>query len=464
MKRCFQACFGLWSIGSRRKYKVPGEMQNRIVNKNKFFKVYFLVSLVVLSYFWGVLTIEFKIFPYPLFDRAYSSFRELRKVDKEKDVNPFIFDTKRRGRNVTIYDHALSSDGNVFMTLLKDGRFGGLLVNREGEELFRWRIGYSDVWPHAAHLEYQAPDARISIHGASLYPNGDLLFNFDDGNFPTGSGLVKIDKCSHLLWSLAENTHHSVFRDDDGYIWVTSHVFHRNDNNGFHFIKAPYHEDFVLKLSEDGKVLDRISVIETLYKSGLEGLMRFRNRWVIEKNHEPLHLNNVDILPRQWADKFPLFNAGDIMISMRNINTIAVLDKDSKLIKWWMSGAFSNQHDPDFLPNGHILVFDNRWHRRRVGGSRIIEIDPISRKIVWKYSGDRAHPFYTEIRGMQQPLPNDNVLITESEGGRAFEVTRKGKIVWEYINGLEEEGKVGVVTQADRIPVGFEQFLGQSCS
>jgi Arylsulfotransferase (ASST) len=432
--------------------------------KNTLLKVYFLASLIFISYFLGMLTSKFKIFPYQVFDRAYGAFQELKKADKEKDVNPFIFDTVRKGKNVTAYNRTLSSDGNVFMTLLKDGRFGALLVTREGKEIYRWRISYSDVWPHAAHLEYQAPDSRISIHGALLYPNGDVVFNFDDGNFPTGSGLVKINKCSRVVWSLAENTHHSVFRDDDGYIWVTSHVFHRKDDNAFHFIKAPYHEDFVLKLSQDGKVLDRISIVETLYKSGLEGLMRFRNRWVIEKNHEPLHLNNVEVLPRRWSDKFPLFKAGDIMISMRNINTIAVLDKHSKLVKWWLSGLFSNQHDPDFLPNGHILVFDNRWHRRNAGGSRVIEVDPISRKIVWEYSGDAAHPFYTEIRGMEQPLPNGNMLVTESEAGRVFEVTRKGKIVWEYLNALEEEGKVGVVTEADRVPLGYEHFLGQKCN
>ena len=36
--------------------------------------------------------------------------------------------------------------------------------------------------------------------------------------------------------------------------------------------------------------------------------------------------------------------------------------------------------------------------------------------------------------GTNQKLPNGNVLITESDYGRAFEVTTDGKIVWEYIN------------------------------
>jgi hypothetical protein len=431
--------------------------------KSSLVKVYFLVSLLFLSYFWGIVTSEFKIFPHRLFNSARDAFSELRKLRQERDFRSYIFETSRQGKKVTVYDRDLSFKGNTFMTLLKDGRFAAALVSPEGEEIHTWGINYSDVWPKAPHLEYQAPDNRISIHGAVLYPNGDVLFNFEDGNFPTGGGLVKIDKCSNLLSSLAENTHHSVFRDDNGYVWVASHVFHRKEDNGFKFIKAPYHDDYVLKLSPDGKVLDRIFILEAIYRSGLEGLMRFRNRWVIEKNHEPVHLNKVEVLSKKWADKFPFFKAGDIMISLRNINTIAVLDKDSKLVKWWMNGAFSNQHDPDFLPNGHILLFDNRWHRRTEGGSRIIEIDPVSRKIVWEYYGDDAHPFYSELRGKQQLLENDNILVTDSEGGRVFEITRKGKIVWEYLNALEEKGKVGLVTQADRVPIGFEQFVGQKC-
>jgi len=47
-------------------------------------------------------------------------------------------------------------------------------------------------------------------------------------------------------------------------------------------------------------------------------------------------------------------------------------------VKWWRTGPFLRQHDPDFLPNGHILVFDNRLGGRdhRFGESRIVEIDP----------------------------------------------------------------------------------------
>lgn len=41
-------------------------------------------------------------------------------------------------------------------------------------------------------------------------------------------------------------------------------------------------------------------------------------------------------------------------------------------------------------------------------------------------------------------------LITESTGGRILEVTRDKEIVWEYVNKLSNDDRVGVVIRAQR--------------
>ena len=38
-------------------------------------------------------------------------------------------------------------------------------------------------------------------------------------------------------------------------------------------------------------------------------------------------------------------------------------------------------------------------------------------------------------------LPNGNTLITESDKGRAFEVTHAGEVVWEFWNPVILDGK-----------------------
>ena len=60
----------------------------------------------------------------------------------------------------------------------------------------------------------------------------------------------------------------------------------------------------------------------------------------------------------------------------------------------------------------------------------MLEINPVTLELVWSYTEPRF--FSTNISGAQR-LPNGNTLITEGAGGRLFEVTKEGKIVWEYI-------------------------------
>ena len=52
-------------------------------------------------------------------------------------------------------------------------------------------------------------------------------------------------------------------------------------------------------------------------------------------------------------------------------------------------------------------------------------------------------------------LPNANTLITESEAGRAFEVTPEKKIVWEYFNphrGDEDPKLIATLFEVVRLP------------
>jgi hypothetical protein len=58
---------------------------------------------------------------------------------------------------------------------------------------------------------------------------------------------------------------------------------------------------------------------------------------------------------------------------------------------------------------------------------------PTTLELVWSYTAPRF--FSTNISSAQR-LPNGNTLITEGAGGRMFEITTDGTIVWEYLNPL----------------------------
>ncbi len=78
-----------------------------------------------------------------------------------------------------------------------------------------------------------------------------------------------------------------------------------------------------------------------------------------------------------------------------------------------------------------MLIFDNMGNG---GFSRILEIDPFTQNAFWKFEGAPPRKFYSANCGAVQRLPNGNTLITESNNGRAFEVTRDGTVVWEYVS------------------------------
>jgi Arylsulfotransferase (ASST) len=143
---------------------------------------------------------------------------------------------------------------------------------------------------------------------------------------------------------------------------------------------------------------------------------------------------------------------------------IGVIDAEREAVKWVLRGMFVQQHDPDFLDNGHIMVFDNWGARPDHTASQILEIDPVTQEVVWRHRGSAESGFFSKIRGKQQALPNGNVLITEAQSGRVLEVTREEspEIVWEYHNAMapiDGEGRVGLITLAQRFEPEAMEFL-----
>ena len=68
----------------------------------------------------------------------------------------------------------------------------------------------------------------------------------------------------------------------------------------------------------------------------------------------------------------------------------ALRDWKTKRIVWsWGQDEISGPHDATLLANGNVLLFDNGLGR---DWSRVIEVDPFTREIVWEY---RAEGMFT---------------------------------------------------------------------
>ena len=129
----------------------------------------------------------------------------------------------------------------------------------------------------------------------------------------------------------------------------------------------------------------------------------------LEERREWTHANSLRALPN-----------GDWIISLRRIDTVAIVDGKSGEFKWkWGRDVLSHQHDARYLPNGRVTLFNNNTHA--TGGptsSSVIEIDPATDEIVWEYKGSPEVSFYSSYISGADRLDNGNTLICEGAHGR----------------------------------------------
>src|SRR5262245_13953782 len=114
---------------------------------------------------------------------------------------------------------------------------------------------------------------------------------------------------------------------------------------------------------------------------------------------------------------------GNLVVSFRNISTVAIVDRATGAISWKLGAPpLAQQHDPRPLPNGNLLIFDTGAHRvdHPAPHSRVIEVDPRTSAIVWEYRDQSLFDFFSPYISGAQRLPNGNTLICEGCDGRMF--------------------------------------------
>jgi Arylsulfotransferase (ASST) len=433
----------------------------------------FLAGIALLVFLAGMAVGRYRLPPSGALNAAKDAAAALGEKYLVPD-EPFAFKTRHEHGGVVTWDRARAYPGLTLFTGYHDGRFGAVLLDMAGKVLHRWDAAFGDVWPgEAPHVRDRAPDRLVTWHGVHLFPGGDLLLNFQGGNFPLGGGLVRLDRDSRVKWRLARNTHHDMAVLPDGTILVLAHEY-REDGvpECVRQLGPPYYEDVVLTVSPDGEVRGETSVLRALCRSAYKGLFSVigteSGGWQGRiDSTDLLHLNNIDVVTPEQAASLPMARAGDLLLSFRNLNAVGFLDPRTADFRWMLTGPFVRQHDPDLLPDGDLLVFDNRGGARGADHAQVLEIDPRTQSIAWRYAGDDRVPLSSEKMGNQQVLPNGNVLVTESWGGRILEVARAPEpaVVWEYVNLLPPadggEPRIGLISQAVRFGEAELPFLGR---
>lgn len=289
------------------------------------------------------------------------------------------------------------------------------LIDMEGNLIHRWSYPQGYTW-----------------HYAELFPNGHLCAIIKEVESKVDGMLIELDWESNLVRRMNVPAHHDFDRLSNGNTIVLCREYVVNDAIHPGDVKS----DYYVELTPDDRVIWKWHADEHALK-----LKDFVDVQFPRKDRDWAHTNTVEVLPdNPLQQQDPRFKKGNVLFSMRNVDTIGVIDKETKEIAWaWGPGILDKQHMPTMLDNGNLLVYDNGTAR---GYTRILEMNPITSKIVWEYKADPPESFLSPTRGSNQRLPNGNTFIADSDNGRLFEVTSEGEIVWEFLNpDLTKAGK-----------------------
>jgi hypothetical protein len=322
------------------------------------------------------------------------------------DQNPI----RRRGTGIRAVNSAKASPGfTLFAPLEGDGTV--YLIDLQGKIVHTWKM------PYPPGLYGYLTDK------GTLFYNGKVDNDTILGRTPPHGGVaLEADWNGKVLWEVRQpEQHHDGRLLKNGNILLLcatalpDEIARKVQGRGAEGGRGGNRKmagDYLVEMTTTGKVVWEWRSWEHLDPATDAIIDGGRAEWT--------HGNGMAELPD-----------GNIILSFRNTCTIIQIDRKSGDITWKMGPpALSVQHAPTPLPNGHLLIFDNGLH----SSSRVIEVQPSTKEITWKYQEPVPTSFFSTRIGNAQRLPNGNTLVNEGVFGRFFEVTSEGETVWEYVN------------------------------
>jgi len=386
------------------------------------------------------------------------------------------------------------------------GEEGTILIDMNGNVVHQWR------------------NVSVDEHPSKLLPGGHVmgatggrgrLLGHKDSN-----DLSVVDWGGKILWTWKKaGMHHDFEREGNpvgyyvpgmepmlgkGKTLILSHKVVKNKR----ISNKKLYDDIIFEVDYNGKVIFEWLASDHIKEMGFDQVARntmyrypnyvmTRTRGVV--GGDWIHINSASWLgPNKWYDKGDeRFHPDNIIYDGRQTNTTGIISRKTGKIVWHLGPDYTltralrklqptvGLHHAHMIPKGlpgagNILIFDNGGY----GGfgapnpcaptglnnalrdhSRVIEINPITLKIVWVYDANKEGyrdkcRFYSDYVSSAQRLPNGNTLITEGSFGRFFEVTPKCETVWEYISPYyAATEKYNMVYRAYRAPYEYAPQL-----
>ena len=307
-----------------------------------------------------------------------------------------------------------------------------------------------DMDGEVVHVWQSGGEGKYLKNGNLLAANDAVIREFNWENEVVWE--YRMDECVEQ--------HHDFARLPSGNTMILQRNKLENEKPLPQISDKPVRDDFITEVTPEGKTVWEWHTNDHYDDFELTGEVRqYIRDWYADKQRgalgaDWLHTNTLEVLPD-----------GDILLSFRNLNMIAVVEKSTGKFRWkWGTDHLVGQHHPNMIENGNIVVYDNGSDGGVDAGyppvyrsyTRLLEVNPKTEQIVWQYAylpdnWVRTHHshhymahqmslFFSRAWGSVQRLPNGNTLSLDSVGSRLFEITEEGNIVWEYVSPYGPRG------------------------
>jgi hypothetical protein len=347
------------------------------------------------------------------------------------NLDDFFLNNSKNNENNFLYDINDNGIGLDIKQKISDLSSSGSVIFKKNESVYD---GYN-------------------VCGNILFDNDgnivDFIPLFRTWNFYDDYGIINMDdihkkpiqiNINNLMYEINLTGHHYIEKSylNDTILFVSDYL--KNYKNRDINFDIFYEVDLQGNIIKNWSTYDHLNEIHFYFnKTALDfELDEEYNKHVIigdyQYNKDYFHANHIQSLPHNvYEENDSRFKAGNWLVSFPYQGLIAIIDYDSEKIVWdYGVGEIYGQHCSQMIDNGNILIFDNGYLNRNY--SRVIEVNPITKKIVWEFNASDYYNYYTIYEGCAQRLPNNNTLITLSDEGKALEVTSNKEVVWIWKN------------------------------
>jgi len=275
-------------------------------------------------------------------------------------------------------------------------------------------------------------NAKTNLMANRYFPVHGLLTN--EGDIMVANGpMHKANVCSELSIFQAEYFyHHSLELDYENNYWSPVYL----SPNLTKLVPEHFIDDGIVKVSSDGDILFKKSVIDILNENNLGYLIN--ERGIL--SNDAIHLNDIQPV----LDDGKYWKKGDIFLSVRDLSLVLLYRPSTNKIIWHKLGPWIHQHDIDILNDKEIIIFNNNA-RATSDLSYTINENEVSNSILYNFESSsitypyieayKNHNIRAESNGLQEVLENKNLIMIENHiKGRLIIADKMGKKILEYNN------------------------------